>query len=128
MRYFMETDPCWLGLDKLDALGAMTFSLLGASQQALTDEPIRATLAQEIATLVHGHDGALVTDTLSGADVILATKTTLAELPADVAAPCAGIVTFPPPKLYWASVRLPNESVEIGLSKSASDDAWLPAV
>ena len=87
MRYFEESDPCWLGLDKLSALGAMTFSLLGASQEALTGDPIRATLAQEIAALVDGRNGALVTDTLSSANVILATKTTLADLATDVAAP-----------------------------------------
>ena len=94
MRYFEETDPCWLGLDKLDALGAMTFSLLGPSHEALTDDPIRATLAREIATLLDGRDGTLVTDTLSGADVILATQTTLADLPADVAAPRAELLAL----------------------------------
>ena len=94
MRYFEETDPCWLGLDKLDALGAMTFSLLGPSHEALTDDPIRATLAREIATLLDGRDGTLVTDTLSGADVILATATTLADLPADVAAPRAELLAL----------------------------------
>jgi len=94
VRYFEETDPCWLGLDKLDALGAMTFSLLGPSHEALTDDPIRATLAREIATLLDGRDGTLVTDTLSGADVILATQTTLADLPADVAAPRAELLAL----------------------------------
>ena len=94
MRYFEETDPCWLGLDKLDALGAMTFSLLGPSHEALTDDPIRATLAREIATLLDGRDGTLVTDTLSGADVILATQTTLADLPADIAAPRAELLAL----------------------------------
>jgi alpha-glucuronidase len=94
VRYFEETDPCWLGLDKLGALRAMTFSLLGASQETLTGDPIRATLAQEIAALVDGRDGALVTDTLSGADVILATETTLADLPADVAAPRAQLLAL----------------------------------
>ena len=94
MRYFEETDPCWLGLDKLDALGAMTFSLLGPSHEALTDDPIRATLAREIATLLDGRDGTLVTDTLSGAEVILATQTTLADLPADVAAPRAELLAL----------------------------------
>jgi alpha-glucuronidase len=94
VRYFEETDPCWLGLDKLDALGAMTFSLLGPSHEALTDDPIRATLAREIATLLDGRDGTLVTDTLSGADVILATATTLADLPADVAAPRAELLAL----------------------------------
>jgi alpha-glucuronidase len=94
VRYFEETDPCWLGLDKLDALGAMTFSLLGPSHEALTDDPIRATLAREIATLLDGRDGTLVTDTLSGAEVILATQTTLADLPADVAAPRAELLAL----------------------------------
>jgi hypothetical protein len=94
VRYFEETDPCWLGLDKLDALGAMTFSLLGPSHEALTDDPIRATLAREIATLLDGRDGTLVTDTLSGADVILATQTTLADLPADIAAPRAELLAL----------------------------------
>ena len=94
MRYFEETDPCWLGLDKLDALGAMTFSLLGPSHEALTDDPIRATLAREIATLLDGRDGTLVTDTLSGAEVILATQTTLADLPADIAAPRAELLAL----------------------------------
>ena len=94
MRYFEETDTCWLGLDRHATLGAMTFSLLGTSQEALTGDPIRATLSQEIAALVDGRDGALVTDTLSGADVILATERTLADLPADVAAPCAELLAL----------------------------------
>ena len=81
MKYFEETDPCWLGLDRLGALGRMTFSLLGAGDDSVTPHPIVATLAQEIGTLVDLHDGALVTDTLSGADVILATQTTLAGPP-----------------------------------------------
>ena len=94
MKYFGQTDACWLGLDRLDVLGKMTFSLLGAADNPLTGHPILATVAQEIGTLVGLHDGVLVTDTLSGADVILATETTLADLPANVAAPQAELLAL----------------------------------
>ncbi|HZL04316.1 MAG TPA: alpha-glucuronidase [Coriobacteriia bacterium] len=94
MTYFDETDACWLGLDRLDTLGRMTFSLLGAADNALTGHPILATVAQEIGTLVGLHDGVLVTDTRSGVDVILATETTLANLPVNVAAPHAELLAI----------------------------------
>ena len=80
MTYFEETDSCWLGLDRLGVLGRMTFSLLGAADP-VTAHPIEATLAREIGTLVDLHNGALVTDTMDGADVIVATLTTLTSVP-----------------------------------------------
>ena len=94
VNYFEETDACWLGLNRLGALGRMTFSLLGAADDSVTRDPIMATLAQEIGTLVDLHDGALVTDSLSGADVILATQATLADLPVNVAAPRAELIAL----------------------------------
>jgi len=80
VTYFEETDSCWLGLDRLGVLGRMTFSLLGAADP-VTAHPIEATLAREIGTLVDLHNGALVTDTMDGADVIVATLTTLTSVP-----------------------------------------------
>ncbi|HEY5516606.1 MAG TPA: hypothetical protein VIK12_10420, partial [Pengzhenrongella sp.] len=94
MNYFDKADSCWLGLNRLGELGRMTFSLLGAADDSVTVDPIMGTLAQEIGTLVDLHDGALVTDSLSGADVILATLTTLADLPVDVSAPRAELIAL----------------------------------
>jgi alpha-glucuronidase len=94
VRYFDETDACWLGLDRLGKLGRMTFGLFGAADNALTGHPILATVAQEIGRLVGLHDGVLVTDTLSGVDVILATETTLANLPVHVGAPHAELLAL----------------------------------
>ena len=94
MKYFDETDVCWLGLNRLGALGRRTFSLLGAGDGSDTPHAIVATLIQEIGTLVDLHGGALVTDSLSGADVVLATQTTLADLPVDMAAPRAELVAL----------------------------------
>jgi alpha-glucuronidase len=65
----------------------MTFSLPGAPGASAAGHPVLATVAQEIGTLIALHGGTLVTDTLSGADVIVATELTLANLPATVAAP-----------------------------------------
>ena len=94
VRYFEEADACWLGLDTLGALGRMTFSLLGAGADSATTHPIVATLAREIRTLVDLRDGALVTDMVSGADVILATQTALSNLPSGVAAPYAELIAL----------------------------------
>jgi len=49
LKFFEETDPCWLRLDRLGALGRMTFSLLRGTDTAHT---IVSTLAQEIAALI----------------------------------------------------------------------------
>ena len=93
MTYFEETDSCWLGLDRLGVLGRMTFSLLGAADP-VTAHPIEATLAREIGTLVDLHNGALVTDTMDGADVIVATLTTLTGVPPAAAAPRAELIAL----------------------------------
>jgi len=94
VKYFEETDPCWLGLDRLGALGAMTFSLLGAGDDSFIPHPIETTLAHEIGTLIDLHHGALVTDTLNGADVIVATQTTLAGLPVGAAEPRTELIAL----------------------------------
>ena len=98
VNYFEETDACWLGLNRLGALGRMTFSLLGAGDASVTPHPIEVTLAQEIGTLTDLHDGTLLTDQLNGADVILATQTALANLPVNPAEPVqaqpAGVCLF----------------------------------
>jgi alpha-glucuronidase len=92
--YFEGTDPCWLDLDRLGALGRMTFSLLGADDDSVNPNPILATLAEEIGTLVDLHGGALVTDRLNGAHVILATQSTLAGLATNVAAPHSELISL----------------------------------
>lgn len=94
MRYFDETDSCWLGLKQFGALGKQTISVLGVADSTGSRHPILATLAREIGVLVKRHAGTLVTETLTGADVILATETTLAALPAKVAAPHAELLAL----------------------------------
>lgn len=94
MKYFEGTDPCWLGLNGLAALGRMTFSLPRAGDEPRAPSPIETTLAQEIGMLVALHGGALVTDNLDGADVIVATQATLATLRVKATGPCAELIAL----------------------------------
>jgi alpha-glucuronidase len=94
VNYFEDTDACWMSLDGLRTMGAMTFSLLDREQRYGTSHPIITTLTREIRTLVDLHDGALVTDMLSDADVILATMAALSSLPGEEAGPHAELIAL----------------------------------
>jgi alpha-glucuronidase len=84
MTFFENSDSCWLRLDRLGAVGRLAFSVLLADDGCVTTHPILPTLVREIGTLTDLHGGALLTNRVSGADVILATPSTLAGLPVSV--------------------------------------------